>query len=158
VPSVQRHNDWVCAATYSSDGKYLVSAGGRELPPVRNTQRTRAERQVWDRQAAAERGKLEGHSNKVFAATFSPDGRTLATGAADRTIRLWNVDAMRERLELRGHTDAVASLAWSNRGDLLASASWDKTVKLWDTDTGKNIATLSASDEEVLCVAISPDD
>jgi len=158
VPSVQRHNDWVCAVTYSSDGKYLVSAGGSEFTPVRNSGRTSAEIKVWDRQAAAERGKLEGHSNKVFAATFSPDGRTLATGAADRTIRLWNVDAMRERLELRGHTDAVASLAWSNRGDLLASASWDKTVKLWDTDTGKNIATLSASDEEVLCVAISPDD
>lgn len=156
-PGAKRHNDWVCAVTYSPDGKYLVSAGGSEFTPERNGGKTSAEIKVWNRAAGAERGKLEGHTNKIFSALFSPDGRTLATGAADQTVRLWDVDAMRERSVLRGHSDAISSLAWSGDGRTLASASWDKTVKLWDIDSGKELATLSGSDEEILGVAISPD-
>jgi outer membrane protein assembly factor BamB len=157
TPSVKRHNDWVCAVTYSPDGKYLASAGGSEFTPERNRGKTSAEIKVWDRKAGSERGKLEGHTNKIFAAAFSPDSHTLATGAADQTIRLWDVDAMRERSVLRGHTDAIASLSWSRDDRILASASWDKTVKLWETSSGKELATLSDSAEEVLCVAISSD-
>lgn len=157
LPSVKRHNDWVCAVAYSSDGKYLASAGGSEFTPERNGGKTSAEIKIWDRKAGAERGKLEGHTNKIFSAAFSPDGRTLATGAADQTVRLWDIGAMRQRMVLRGHTDAVSSLSWSPDGKVLASASWDKTVKLWDAGTGKELATLPASYEEVLCVAISPD-
>ncbi len=158
VPSVKRHNDSVCAVTYSSDGKCLVSAGGSEFTPVRNRGKTSAEINLWDRQSGSERGTLEGHTNKVFAAAFSPDGRTLATGAADQTIRLWDVDTMRARLVLSGHSDAVSALSWSKNGEVLASASWDKTVKLWKANTGRNLASLSGSTEEVLSVAISPDD
>jgi WD40 repeat protein len=155
-PCVKRHNDWVCAVSYSPDGMYLASAGGSEFTPERNGGTTSAEMKVWDREAGSERGKLEGHTNKIFSAVFSPVGHTLATGAADRTIRLWDIDAMRERLILRGHSDAISSLSWSGDGRMLASASWDKTVRLWEIGTGKELATLSGSDEEILCVAISP--
>jgi WD40 repeat protein len=157
LPGPARHNDWVCAVNYSTDGKHLVSAGGSEFTPQRNGGTTSAEIKVWDRQAGAERGKLSGHTNKVFGAAFSPDGATLATGAADRTIRLWDVAALRESRVLEGHTDAVSSLAWSQDGRTLASASWDRTVRLWNAATGEELATLSGSEEEVLCVAISPD-
>ena len=157
LASDRRHNDWVCAVTYSSDGKYLASAGGSEFTPERNGGKTSAEIKVWDRVTQSERGPLEGHTNKIFSAAFSPDGQTLATGSADQTIRLWDVAAVRERLVLKGHADAISSLAWSSDGQILASASWDKTVKLWETSTGKELATLSGSAEEVLCVAISPD-
>lgn len=155
-PGVKRHNDWVCAVTYSHDGKYLVSAGGSEFMPERNGGTTSAEIKVWDRGAGAELGKLVGHTNKIFAAVFSPDGHTLATGSADQTIRLWDIDAMQERSVLRGHTDAISSLSWSGDGRTLASASWDKTVKLWEIGTGKELATFSGSDEEIMSVAISP--
>jgi outer membrane protein assembly factor BamB len=157
LPGPKPHNDWVCAVTYSSDGKYLASAGGSEFTPQRNGGKTSAEIKIWDRQAGAERGKLQGHTSKVFAAAFSPDGRTLATGSADQTIGLFDVEAMAQRAVLRGHADAIVSLAWSRDGRTLASASWDKTVKLWDVATGREVATLADSKEQVLCVAISPD-
>jgi hypothetical protein len=158
IPGPGRHNDWVCAVAYSADGKYLVSAGGSEFTPERNGGKTSAEIKVWDRDAGVEAGRLEGHTNKVFAAAFSPDGATLATGSADQTIRLWNVTTLQPGLILHGHTDAVSSLSWSSVGQVLASASWDRTVKLWDPATGQELATLSGSDEELLSVAISPDE
>lgn len=155
-PSVKRHNDWVCAVSYSSDGKYLASAGGSEFAPERNGGKTSAEIKVWDREAGVELGKLEGHTNKIFAAAFAPHGHTLATGAADRTIRLWDIDGKREPQILKGHADSISSLSWSSDGRTLASASWDKTVKLWDTATGEERASLADSEEEILSVAISP--
>lgn len=155
-PSVKRHNDWVCAVTYSPDGMYLASAGGSEFTPERNGGTTSAEIKVWDRKAGSERGQLTGHTNKIFAAAFSPDSQTLATGAADQTIRLWDIATMREKSILRGHSEAISSLSWSGDGRILGSASWDKTVKLWEIGTGKELATLSGSDEEILGVAISP--
>ncbi len=156
-PGVARHQDWVCAVTYSSDGKYLASAGGSEFAPERNGGKTSAEIKIWDRVAGSERGKLEGHTNKVFAAAFSSDGHTLATGSADKTIRLWDVESMREVRVLEGHKDAISAVSWSSDGRQLASASWDGTVKLWQVDTGKELANLSNSDDELFSVAISPD-
>jgi hypothetical protein len=157
-PSVKRHNDWVCAVSYSHDGKYLASAGGSEFTPERNGGRTSAEIKVWDTVDNVELDKLKGHTNKIFAAAFAPKSHLLATGAADRTIRIWDVDGLREPSILHGHADSLSSLAWSSDGRILASASWDRTVKLWDVEDGAELATLADSDEEILCVAISPQD
>ncbi len=91
LPAPARHKDWVCSVAFSPDGKLLVSAGGSEFAPARNGNKTSGEVKLWDVAAAAERGPLTGHADKVMSAAFSPDGAMLATGSADRTIRLWDV-------------------------------------------------------------------
>ena len=68
---------------------------------------------------------------------ISPDGKTLASGSADKTIKLWDVATGKERATLKGHTDWVNSVAFSPDGKTLASGSGDKTVKLWEVATGK---------------------
>ena len=78
----------------------------------------------------------------VCCVAFSPDGKTLASGSEDKTIKLWDVATGKEQATLKGHTEWVKSVAFSPDGKTLASGSGDSTIKLWDVATGKEQATL----------------
>jgi WD40 repeat protein len=62
---------------------------------------------------------------------FSPDSRRLASGDADKTVRLWNTRTGREVFVLRGHSGPVTSIAFSREGSRLATGGEDG-VRLWD--------------------------
>src|SRR5262245_59504028 len=96
------------------------------------------------------------HGATVTALAFSPDGRTLASGGQDQTIRLWNL-ATGEARELRGHDGSLTALAYSGDGKWLASAGRDGTVLLWHAATGRLLRRLEGHERSVLSVAFSPD-
>ena len=106
---------------------------------------------------ARERNRLENHDDFVLSVSFSPDGKTLASGSADNSIKLWDVQTGKEIATLQGHDDFVSSVSFSPDGKTLASASLDTTVRLWDVQTRKKIATLQGHQLDVHSVDFSPD-
>ena len=75
---------------------------------------------------------LKGHSQLARSVAFSPDGKRLASGNADTTIKLWDTTGGKELVMLKGHSSVVNSVAFSPDGKRLASGSQDKTIKIWD--------------------------
>jgi WD40 repeat protein len=102
---------------------------------------------------------LGGHTSDVVAVAFSRDGKTLASGSADHTVRLWDVASRRPiGAPLAGHNGDVLSVAFSRDGKTLASGSADDTVRLWDVATHRQIGgPLTGHSGDVSSVAFSPD-
>jgi WD40 repeat protein len=98
-----------------------------------------------------------GHSGQVWCLAVSPDGKALASGGQDKTIRLWDLAAAKPLHTLAGHNGDVWSVVFSPDGKYLASASGDHTVKLWQVADGKEQRTLTGHTDVVWSVAISPD-
>jgi WD40 repeat protein len=94
---------------------------------------------------------LEGHSDEVWAVSFSPDGKFLASGSSDNTIKIWEVGSWELIKTLEGHSDSVSSVSFSRDGKLFASGSWDKTIKIW-----KLVKTLGGHSEGVYSISFSP--
>lgn len=119
-------------------------------------------RKIWN----VETGKLirtltEPTSDKeyVISASFSPDGKLLATESnteSNRDIKLWEVETGREIRTLKGHASSVFRVRVSPDGRILSSAGYDG-IKLWEMATGKVIRTLSGHTSTVFSIDFSPD-
>jgi WD40 repeat protein len=78
---------------------------------------------------------FKGHTEPVYSVTFTPDGKYLATGSFDNTIKLWELANGKEAKTYggpNGHQKMVMCVAISPDGQLLASGSIDNTLKVWD--------------------------
>ncbi|MBD3882082.1 WD40 repeat domain-containing protein [Phormidium tenue FACHB-886] len=98
-----------------------------------------------------------GSSSPVRSVVFSPDGRYLFSGGADKAIRVWNLQARSLERVLSPSSDQISEIAISPDGRLLASASLDGTVKVWDWRNGRLLNTLAAHSDVVTSVKFSPD-
>jgi WD40 repeat protein len=94
-------------------------------------------------------GRLAGHEGEITCMAFSPDGKRIASGSADATIRLWDGFNGAPLVCMRGHVGLVTSVAFSPDGQRLVSASVDETVRTWDSAGGTERACIRIGDPGV---------
>ena len=105
---------------------------------------------LWDVETRTDPVTLEGHTGEISRLAFSPDGKTLVSGAVNGVIKVWDVESYKEVATLRGHTQAIYSAAFSRDGTALATGAWNGIVRVWDMENHSEIATFGGYDSSVL--------
>jgi len=88
---------------------------------------------------------------------WDSEGRLLASGSEDKTVRVWDAGQGRLLRTLEGHSGSVQSVAWDPEGRLLASGSTDRTVRVWDAGQGVLLRALEGHGSFVTSVAWDPE-
>jgi WD40 repeat protein len=115
--------------------------------------------ETWDVTAQKQLFAQDAHGSRDLAraVVLSPDGRSLASIMADRTVEVSETLSGRTLCTYRGHQEPVNVVAWSPDSKHIASGSADATVHVWDAKTGKHIFTYRGHAGSVHVVAWSPD-
>jgi WD40 repeat protein len=97
------------------------------------------------------------HKDYVFPVSFSPDGRTVITGSADKTARLWSAYTGEPIGRTMIHDDSVLGAKFSPDGRTVITGSHDGTILLWRTATGELLGKIMEHNDWITDVAFSRD-
>ncbi|MBD1861761.1 MULTISPECIES: serine/threonine-protein kinase [Trichocoleus] len=86
---------------------------------------------VWDLKNHELVHTCNGHTDRIRALAFSPDGHTLASASSDETVGLWDMKTGEKLLSLEGHSGPVLSVTFSPDSQTLVTGGQDKTIKIW---------------------------
>ena len=149
VTSIETQPGKVNSLQFSREGKSLLVASG-----VTGLYGRAA---VYDVATGKLISAMEGHTDVVQIAIFSPDEKSVATASYDRQILLWNIQSAKPTQRFVGHNGAVYSLAFAPDGRVLVSGCADETVKVWNVESGLRLDTMSQPQGEVFAVAVTGD-
>jgi serine/threonine protein kinase len=112
---------------------------------------------LWDaRQSGAPLQVLDGHENSVQALAYAPQQLLLASGSADKTVRVWDLDTLSLKRSYSGSRDFVTSVAFSLSGKLLAAGALDGRIQIWSVLSSRRLRALSGHRGRVADIAFSP--
>ena len=99
---------------------------------------------------------MPGHTEAVLHVSYSPDGRHLASGGGDTTVRFWDVNTSLPKFTCKHHKNHVLCTAWSPDGTRFASSDKNGVLILWDPTTGKPIFSKKAHSKWITSIAWEP--
>jgi WD40 repeat protein len=100
---------------------------------------------VWDAASGETVAVLQGHTEHVLSAAFSPDGKWVVTSSNDKTARVWEAATGRSVAVLSGHEIQVVDAVFSPDGKVIATSGGDRTVRIWDAASGKAVLVLGTA-------------
>lgn len=133
---------------YTPDGTSLVAAGGT---PARF-----GEVQIWDPATAKLKHSVTLTIDTVFGASVSPDGKQVAAGGADNSVRLIDLSSGKELRKLGNHENWVLVTVFGMDGKRVVSVGRDQAAKLSDTASGQFLENVNLLRGELSAVARDP--
>jgi len=125
--------DYVVRTGTDNDGVYVFSTDGTRLH------------------------SFEGHDCCVCEVVFSPDGRCMASGSRDGTVRIWSLKSGLCLRIIEVPSDHVYSVAFSPDGSKVVSGADDGDIHVWSVKTGELLRHLKGHCKLVRSVVFSPD-
>jgi WD40 repeat protein len=110
--------------------------------------------QIWDVAKEEEVGRIDTKPYGVGWATFSPDGKHLATLQGDRAIGIWDVATGKRLRRFAARRDTTHPLRYSPDGKVLVAGSREGMVQMWDLTTGGRIAVVGVPNCRLSSVAL----
>jgi WD40 repeat protein len=139
VSTWYEYQDWLSSVVSSQNGEWLgcANVGGDN-----NTIR------LWRHWSKAEtlpapNKILYGHTDSIWSIAFSPNGKIIASGSSDRSVKIWDCETGLCVNTFIGHTRPVLSVAFSTDGKTIASCGGHSVIKIWDVVTGECIQSLN---------------
>jgi RNA polymerase sigma factor (sigma-70 family) len=139
----------ICAVAFSGDSQTLAAVGG-DVEGAGNLG-------LYDANTGKTIRKWRGHHRWVQAVAFAPDGKTLATGGYDQTIRRWQVRSGREVSQPLVHRQRIFGLRYGPGGRSLLAWGAGNTIHAWDLGTGQERLAFDGHQNWIASVVFSPD-
>jgi WD40 repeat protein len=134
----------VYTAKFSPDGKFILSGGADHIACL------------WNVQTGEEIRRFQGYDGSILDATFSADGKLMAT-ASGNIVQLWNIATGEEIRRFEGKTNEIVQVLLPPSGKYLVSASEDGLIRKWDLSTGQELLRLDCQGWPKT-ISCSPDD
>lgn len=99
---------------------------------------------------------MTGHAEAVLQVVFSPNGRSLASGSGDTTVRIWDMNTETPKHTLKGHVNWVQHVVWSPDCSLLVSGGMDSILRVWDPEQGSEVGVMKGHNQPVTALAFEP--
>jgi WD40 repeat protein len=154
--TVRSTNDWKVVRTFNQSARATSLAFSRDSRLL-FTAGYDGRVHVWDLRTGRQKVESQVATGTIWSLDISKDGRWLAAGGEDKTVRLVPLGqpGAHSRV-LRGHDRNVWEVRLSPRGDQIASGSFDETARLWNTN-GQPQKVLKGHTEAVVSLGYSPD-
>ncbi len=144
VQTLDGHSGWVTDGVFLPSGERIVTASFD------------AQLKLWSA-ATGELLKSLSQPELPHCLAVSPDGRHIAAGLRDGSVRLYDPEHLVENARLVGHTDRVRDLVFTPDSQHIVSGSYDRTMRMWSVETAKQVAMVQHEKHIFNTLAIAPD-